>query len=560
MVFVVMGTFRIPVRDACEDVPMIGSMSLRSQLFLLQLLIVLVVVLVAGSVAVRMQAEQIRDAYEARMVGVATSVAQLPSVVEAFSEPDPSTAIQPIADLITQATGVTYVVVTDDAGIRYSHPNPARIGSKVSTDPSVPLSGDVYVGTQTGTLGTSWRVKVPVFAPDSTVIGTASVGILESELQAELQEDMPELIAWLIAAAVLGFAGASWLSRLVWKRIYRLEPEEIAQLLKTRDAMLHAIGEGIVAIDERGNVALVNDEARRLLELPADAEGRPAKEVLPANLAAMLHSAGETDETVLAGERVLLARAGGAVVDGRRTGGVLILRDRTELHQLLQDLDGARDATSALRAQAHEFSNRMHVISGLLELGHTEQAVNFIARSGHGGSLLATTTTDGITDPDSAALLMAKGSLCEEKGIDLVLEPGADLRPDGTTDCVTVLGNLLDNAMDAAGKGGRIRVALSWQAGRQWVTVSDNGPGIPAEERVLVLREGYTTKGHNRPGTRGFGLALVSRIALRRSGTVRITDAPGGGAQITVELGPSQAPVAAGRRGSSEHDAGRGTE
>ncbi|MFZ3454705.1 ATP-binding protein [Arthrobacter sp. 7Tela_A1] len=516
-------------------------MSLRSQLFLLQLLIVLVVVLMAGSVAVRMQADQIRDAYEARMVGVAKSVAQLPSVIQAFGEENPSAEIQPIADLITQATGVTYVVVTDHTGIRYSHPNQDLIGSKVSTDPSVPLAGDVYVGTQTGTLGTSWRVKVPVFSEDARVIGTASVGILESELQAELQEDMPVLIAWLIAAAVLGFAGASWLSGLVWKRIYRLEPEEIAQLLKTRDAMLHAIGEGMVAVDERGNVALVNDEARRLLELPATAEGRPAAEVLPANLVAMLRSAGATDETVLAGERVLLARAAGAMVDGRRTGGVLILRDRTELHQLLQDLDGERDATSALRAQAHEFANRMHVISGLLELGHTGQAVDFIARSGHGGSLLSATTTEGITDPDSAALLMAKGSLCEEKGIELVLEPGPDLVPDGTTDCVTVLGNLMDNAMDAVGAGGSIRVSLNRESGRQQITVADDGPGIPAGSRELVLREGYSTKDPGGPGTRGFGLALVSRIACRRGGSVLITDSPEGGAQITVDLGPGQA-------------------
>jgi two-component system CitB family sensor kinase len=103
-------------------------------------------------------------------------VAKLPSIVEAFDDPDPSATIQPIADLIAQSTGVTYVVVTDERGIRYSHPNPDMIGQPVSTDPSVPLSGQIYVGTQTGTLGESWRVKVPIYSPAGAIIGTASVG------------------------------------------------------------------------------------------------------------------------------------------------------------------------------------------------------------------------------------------------------------------------------------------------------------------------------------------------------------------------------------------------
>lgn len=525
---------------ACEDGGVFRSLSLRAQLFVLQLFILLVVVLVAGSVAISMQEQQIRDAYEGRMVGVARSVAQLPSIVEAFDDANPSQTIQPIAELIAQSTGVTYVVVTDHRGIRYSHPNHSLIGQMVSTDPSIPLSGETYIGRQTGTLGESWRVKVPIYdRSGATVIGTASVGTLESTLRKDLNDDLPVLLAWLIAAALVGSAGAIYISRLVWRRIYQLEPEEIAALLETRDAMLHGIGEGVVAVDDRGRIALLNDEAKRLLDVSDAALGRPATTILEPGLAAMLAANGGADETVLAGERVLLARANAATVDSRRVGSVFILRDRTELHQLLQDLDGARDVTQALRAQAHEFSNKMHVISGLLELGRTQQAVDFISRSGHGGSVVAGELAPGITDPDAASLLMAKTTICDEKGIQLVIDPASVLAPDGTTDPVTVLGNLVDNAMEAVGPHGTIAVFITQEADGCTITVADDGPGIPAEERERIFEPGFSSKEAALPGSRGFGLALVSRVAARRGGSARVAESASGGAEFTVSFSPT---------------------
>ncbi|MBB5641154.1 ATP-binding protein [Cryobacterium roopkundense] len=511
-------------------------MSLRTQLFFLQLLIVLIVVLVAGSVAVRVQEKQIRSAYEARMVTVAQSVAELPAIVQAFDDPDPSATIQPIAELIAEATNVTYVVVTDDAGIRYSHPNPALIGKPTSTDPSIALSGRPYVGTQTGTLGESWRVKLPIYDGGGTIIGMASVGILEATLTTDLREVLPELLLWLVGAALVGTAGAIYVSRLAWRRIYRLEPEQIAALLETRDAMLHGIGEGVAAIDASANIALLNDEARRLLAAPGDVVGRPAAAVLGVDLARLLKSGSDADETILVGERVLLARASDAVVDGRLVGRVIILRDRTELHQLLSDLDGARDVTAALRAQAHEFSNKMHVISGLVELGRIEQAVDFISRSGHGGSVISGGLAPGITDPDVASLLMAKSTISAEKGITLVVDADSVLAPDGTTDSVTVLGNLVDNAIDAVGSGGRVHVSIrSWREQIDF-TVSDDGPGVAEADRLRIFQPGLSSKDATHPGGRGFGLALVSRVARRRHGFACAGDSADNGAEFTVRF------------------------
>jgi len=521
---------------------MIQSMSLRTQLFFLQLLIVLVIVLVAGSVAIRVQEKQIRSAYEARMVTVAQSVAELPAIVHAFDDADPSATIQPIAELITAATNVTYVVVTDDTGIRYSHPNPEQIGLPTSTDPSIALSGQTYVGTQTGTLGESWRVKLPIYDEAGVILGMASVGILETTLENDLNKVLPELLLWLVGAALVGTAGAIYVSRLAWRRIYRLEPEQIAALLETRDAMLHGIGEGVAAVDEQGNIAVLNDEARRLLDAVDDVVGAPATRVLGHDLARLLHSGSDADETVLVGERVLLARASDAVVDGRIVGRVLILRDRTELHQLLSDLDGARDVTAALRAQAHEFANRMHVISGLVELGHTAQAVDFISRSGHGGSIVSGSIAPGITDPDVASLLMAKSTITAEKGISLQVEQNSVLAPDGTTDSVTVLGNLIDNAIEAVGADGSVQVRIQSSAGHVDYVVADDGPGVGEADEQRIFEPGLSTKAIEGSATRGFGLALVNRVAVRRHGFVTVGRSRTNGAEFTVRLGAGVRP------------------
>lgn len=515
---------------------------LRTQLLGLQVVIVMTTVGLVGVVATLIQAQQIRESYEQQMIGVAGSVATLPSVVEAFDDPDPAQTIQPIAELIRESSGVTYVVVTDAQGVRYSHPDPDLIGQRVSTDPSVALAGDTFVGTQTGTLGESWRVKLPVRDADGEIIGTASVGVLESELRADLLEYLPWLVACVAAAALVGTLGAAWVSRLVWRRIHRLEPEEIASLLETREAMLHGIGEGVLAVDPRGRVAVVNDQAADLLDLDGAAVGRPVEEVLEPSVRALLDADDETSERMLlVGERVLLGRRTTAEVEGQQVGTVLVLRDRTELERTVRELDGARDLTQALRAQAHEFSNRLHVVSGLIEMGRPEEAVTFIASTGHGGALSGAPDAAGVAAPDVVALLMAKTATSEERGVCLHVDPTSRVaeRPTGEEgDLVTVIGNLVDNAVDASPPGGTVTVALHEDASGLRVVVEDQGPGVPLADRDRVFETGWSTKADG--GTRGIGLALARRVARRSGGDLTVADAASGGARFEALLAPPE--------------------
>ena len=525
-------------------------MSLRMQLLLLQVVIVLATVSATGVASMLLQERQLRDGYQDRMVAVAQSTARLPSIVDAFRQPDPSATIQPIAEVIRKASDVTYVVVANVEGIRYSHPTPELIGQRVSTDPSVPLSGHVYTGTQTGTLGESWRVKVPVFDEAGRVIGQVSVGILEADLRSDFLGSLWGLSATLVAAAGIGVLGSALISRLIRRRIYGLEPDQIRTLLETREAMLHGIREGLIAVDDAGRIVLLNDAAARLLGVEADELlGRDAPEVLDQELALYIASGRRGEALVLVGEQMLLVHSDRVSVDGRSIGSIVILRDRTELESVLRDLAGAQSLADGLRAQAHEFSNTLHVVSGLLEFGMVDAAIDFIDRLGKGGAISVLDEDDGIGDVELSALLLAKRSRAHELGITLRVTPDSQIgaRPVPGNEVLTVVGNLIDNALEASSAGGTILVTIVQDeaAGTIDITVDDDGPGIPPELQHTLFEAGVTTTDAAEV-RRGIGLTLVSRVARRLHGSATAGASERGGARMHVRLSTRPALAAAG--------------
>jgi len=518
------------------------SMSLSTQLLVLQIAIVLVIVAGTGAVAAVLAAQANRDAYRDRMVAIAQSVAGLPTVVEALLAQDPQGQIQPVAEAVRKSSGLSYVVVTDDRGIRYSHPNPERIGEKVSTDPSVALSGKVQIETQTGTLGESWRVKVPIHGSEGTVIGIVSVGIFEVDLQAQFVDDLPGLIIAPIAAAVIGVIGSVWIGWLLRRRIYGLESEEIRTMLDTREAMLHGIQEGFIAVDADGRLVVVNDAAARLLGVESDQIlGKDAADVLDEELARFLLS-GETAETpVLSGERVLVVHGAAARVKDRDVGHIAMLRDRTELEETLRDLSGARSLADDLRAQSHEFFNTLQVLSGLLETDQTDAALSFIHRVGGGGALPTGQLMHGIDDIEVSALVLAKSARAQELGIDLIVDPESHLREvEQDDDLLTIVGNLLDNAIEALeSRGGRVvlRIRDDVAPDRITVSVDDDGPGVPAHLRDAVFEIDVSDKGSvPRKERRGIGLTIVKRVAQRLGGTAVAEASAIGGARFVVDV------------------------
>jgi two-component system CitB family sensor kinase len=518
---------------------------LSSQIFAFQVLILVGTLLALSLIALYAMQRHLDREYEYRAVGIARTVAATPEIARAVAAGDRSGVVQRRAEAVRRTTGVAFVVVADRRGIRYSHPRPENIGRRVSTDPSGTLAGRTVLAVETGTLGRSARARVPLRARDGTIVGIVNVGVLTSTIREDLLAAVPVIALYLVVALAIGLLASLLLARRLKRQTFGLDLGEIAALLQEREAMLFGIREGVVAVDPGGRLQVVNWEAHRLLDLPADAVGQPATEAVGNSRLGDLLAGRLSGEDLLLvhGERVLLANRMPVRRDGRDLGAVVTLRDRTELEALARELDSVRDLTDALRAQAHEFSNRLHTISGLLQLGHHDEAIGFVKEITRADAELQHLLGERIADPRAAALLLAKSAVATERGVVLRLAP--DVHLDGElTDApavLSVLGNLIDNALDAAREGEPrppwVEVGLTGgEDGSLRILVADSGPGVPPAMREKIFEPGYTTKPAPAIGDRGVGLSLVRRMLERRGGSLRVGEDAAAGALFEVRL------------------------
>ncbi|MFE0603502.1 ATP-binding protein [Streptomyces sp. NPDC058892] len=515
-----------------------------SQILLAQLAIAAGVVVLATGLFLAPLGAQLDDQAMRRALAIAQSAAADPAIAAGLLETAASAdgPVQASAERIRKATGAEYVVVLDRDGIRHSHPSPDRIGLPVSTDPSDALAGREVMEIDDGTLGRTARGKVPLVAADGEIVGAVSVGIAYDSVRDRLLGAVPGLLAHAGGALAAGALAACLLSHRIHRQTRDLAFSDIAGLLAEREAMLHSVREGVIALAPDGRVRLVNDEAARLLGLTPDSTGafagHPLDDVLGAGRTADVLSGRVTGRDLLTvqGPRVLVANRM-PTADG---GAVATLRDRTELEHLSRELDSTRGLIDALRAQDHEHANRLHTLLGLLELGLHEEAVEFVTEVVGAHRTTAEQVTEKVHDPLLAALLVGKATVAAERGIPLRLA-SATLLPDRLVDpggLVTIVGNLVDNALDAAAGGTAPLVEVELRAeGRTAVLrVRDNGPGVPAARREEIFTEGWSTKLPRAHRERGLGLALVRRLAERQGGSARAGEAADGGAEFSVVL------------------------
>jgi two-component system, CitB family, sensor kinase len=508
---------------------------LTTQALLLQLgVLVLVLVAGLGLVALLLGGE-LDQQYEQRALGIAHAVAADPELAEAVESgpPDRGGPVQQLAEAVRRRSGALFVVVTDDRGVRYSHPNADLIGRQVSTDPSVALSGRDVAAVERGTLGLSARGKTPLRDASGRVIGEVSVGIDARSVHARLLSLVEGTIGFGALALLLGVAGAVLLARRLKRQTLGLEPGELADLVLEHEAVLHGVKDGVVAVEraaDGGRIAMANDEARRLLG-DGVRDGAPV-DVLAPRLAELAVSGIDGDELlVLTGDRTLAVTARGVSRHGRDLGTVLTVRDRTQAADLGRELETVGALFDALRAQAHEHSNRLHVLAGMLHLGHVEEACDYVETL-TGDPLGAGEDVGRIRDAYLRGLLAAKASAAAEHGVALRLSEDSALEGElsAPLDVVTVVGNLLDNAVRAAAEGERrpawVEVAVAADDTELQVAVTDSGAGVPGDAVGLVFRDGWTTRTDD-TRRHGLGLALARQTARRHDGDIELLAAAG---------------------------------
>ncbi|WP_445269937.1 sensor histidine kinase [Streptomyces sp. DSM 41634] len=516
--------------------------SLAGQLFAMQVLLVALVVAgcaVYAYVTARGQAE---DAARRQAGAVAHAVADSPSVREAVRGAargsDPSVELQPYAQKVRADSGVDFVTIMDLDGRRWTHPDPRRIGEPFMGNTAPALRGETFSETYTGTLGPSIRVVTPL-EDDGRIVGLVSSGITVRAISDRLGAQLSAL-AWVAAAALaLGGVGTYVVNARLRRHTHGMNAAELSRMYDYHQAALHGVREGLLMLDGQRRITLINDAGRELLGLPGgEITGTGVADLgLPAPLTgALLADRPRVDEVHLTADRVLVVNSS-PVAGGGRRGTVVTLRDHTELQALTGELDHERGFTQALRSQAHEAANRLHTVVSLIELGRADEAVDFATAELELAQALTDEVVTAVGEPVLVALLLGKAAQAHERGVELVVTADSRSLADGgglppARDLVTVLGNLIDNAVDAvtAVPGARIAVTLRPERDELLLRVADNGPGLP--EGVDVFRRGWSGKGEGR----GLGLALVQQVAQRYGGTVTAAQGPGGGAEFTVRL------------------------
>lgn len=518
--------------------------TLAGQFLALQLVIVVTVLVVVAAVSLAQSDARLRQTESRRMLSVAESTAARDIIRAGLETSGHAEVLAPNAESVRVLSSADHLVVHDRDG-RALTLDPGREG-ETSDDPGVAsaLAGRAWTGVTEIEGDRAVAAAVPVIGEGGAILGVVVAGVDYPGTWELLALATPNLLVYLGIASAIGVAGSLLLSRRVKRQTLGLEPDQIARLVEHREAMLHGIKEGVLGLDADHRVTLANDAAVRLLGLPPDCVGATLDDLdVGGELEDVLLGRVQGRDTVVAlGDRLVALNRMPLMTAGRPDGSVTTMRDRTDLVELQHELDTSQTTTETLRAQAHEFSNRLHVISGLLELREYAEAAKYVSQVGGARAQLSADVTGRVNDPSLAALLIAKTSLAEEQRTRLLVSPRTDLDPvseELSDDLVTVVANLVDNALDAvaptAGGAERpwveVEVEVVGGGGEPVrVAVRDSGPGVPSELAGEVFQHGYTTKGGS-GRKRGLGLAIVGLVCARRGGSATVS-----GSEFTAVL------------------------
>lgn len=482
---------------------------LQGRLVRLHLLVLCAMTLLLLTVQTTYLYRQAQDRLGERALTTSRLVAGLPEVVRGAASGQPDPALNARINALRGAAEADFIVVGDRRGIRLAHPVADRLGRPMEGgDNGGPFAGREVVSVARGSLGVSVRGKVPVWQAGE-VVGVVSTGYLMPQAWHLVGEALLSLAPWFLAALALGTVGAIWTARRLRAEILNLEPEQIAALVGQHRAVLAALREGVIAVDAGGRVTLASDRAAEALPAPLPFALAPAWPELAAHLAASGLRRQQNVELALGGSPVLVN------VEPLEGGGfVASFRDRAEALALADELTHARGFVDVLRAQTHEYQNRLHVLSGLLQLGRPDEALHLLNAEIEQGAQFRQLLR-GVQVPRLVALLVGKRERAQELGIDFRVAEDSSLSPAwerhaGTL--VTAVGNLTENAFEAlGGRPGTVTVLIGEDPEGAQIEVVDSGPGVPPQVADRLFTRGASSKGEGR----GYGLAGVhSRVSV----------------------------------------------
>ena len=508
--------------------------SLAGQAIALQILVIAVVVL-AGSGLALLDARQDGDAAaRQQVVAIATALADSPSTASAIESGRATEVLQPVTEAVRTNTDIAFITIMSPDGTRFTHTDPQQIGGQYLGSIEPALRGETFTEVYTGTLGPSIRTIVPVRDGSGRIVGLVAAGITQQTLAERWRSQWMTIAVVGAGALAISLVGVWAIRRRLLRQTHGLRPDELRVMYEHHDAILHSVSEGLVVLDRTG-VALVNDEARRLLGLPP---GPVTRSDLPEFL--RTYNPGARDEVHVTDERVLVVNR--SQVDSRsQDSEVVTIRDRTELQGALGELSALQVLTDSLRSQAHEAANKLHTVITMVEMGRSDEAVTFATNELELSQQLVDRLSTDVGEPALVALLLGKTAQADERGIELSvteethLPSNTDAVPLSGQEMVTVLGNLIDNAMDACDRDDPwVEVTVNQDDSRLLIQVADSGSGMDAATFEKAMHRGYSTKSDSDAEQHGLGLALVAQVVKRHKGTLTADMTYGSVVTVTV--------------------------
>jgi sensor histidine kinase regulating citrate/malate metabolism len=457
-------------------------------------------------------------------------------VRDALINQDFSGVVQGYVEVILNTTtDIEVVVIADMKGMRYGHPNPDRVGEYFvgGDEKRVIQNSEAYISEAVGTLGSELRAFVPIYNNEKTMqIGFVMVGTFTESLDRAKTGELNSILLISFIGVSIGILVALILSKIIQKDLLGLEPQEIARLYTEHKGMLDAIHEGIIAINDKMEITLVNRSAIEILNLEEkeinNIIGRNILELYPTSQMVNVLKSGEAEynreqnlnNTIIVTNRV-------PIKSGQKIVGVIAtFRDKTMINNMAEEITGVKLIIDALRANNHEFMNKLHVILGLIHLKEYEEAKSYIINETDKQQQITSKILKNIHDSTIAALILGKLSRARELGIKLTLEEDSVLEKHSgkinSNVLVKIIGNIVENAMDALEKTNKevktIKIFINEFPDKLVIKVFDTGVGIPEEAYEKIFERGVTTK----RGSTGVGLFLVKQLVESLEGRITL--------------------------------------
>ena len=522
-------------------------MKLQTKLILLVSTILTTSLLIAYMFLSSYTYETVQNEMGNHAKAVSSMIAISPEFIQAMADPNQHSRVQDMAEAVRHETGDEYISIIDMNGIRLSHPNADLIGKHfVGGDEAAALKGSSYISIAVGTLGKSVRAFQPVYY-NGQQIGVVVTGISMEDIQKKIDKRNLQFLFILIAVLACGIFLTVLVANRIKSTLLGMEPFAIARLMVERNTVIKSVREGVIVVDTEGRLQLVNREAKRILTqagISGNLIGREAADVIPnSRMLEVVHSGkAEFDQEQRINSMYILTNRLPLVVEGNIIGSLATFRDLAEIKQLAEELTGVKRYVEALRAQAHEFRNQLHVINGLILNENYEELSEYIQELSTMGNNEIRWVHKHVRDSILASFFMSKLSRSREMGVNLILDSNISIPAiddgDFRNGLVTIIGNLIDNAIDAVqfSEQKNVNVRIDVTDGEWFIRVEDTGGGVDAANINEIFQKGYSTKGENR----GFGLFLVNKVVEKYNGHITVENGETHGAVFSIHLVPKE--------------------